>query len=272
LGLVLGVDTAHAQLGPTEQELDNAQSNTRDWLYATHDYSGQRFVNLKQITPANARRVQAVCIWRATDTGPAQTNPVVYRGVMYLSVARSIVTVDAKTCRQLWKYTWEPKGKELSPTNRGVTIKDGKVIRGTADGYLIAVDMARGTLLWSQKIADSKNQQYLSMPPLIYEDLVIYGPAGVDFGQKAWAGAFNLENGEPIWKFNLIPDPGEPGAETWEIPDALKYGGGNLWTPLSFDSTKGILYLPVGNPAAWRSIVWKRGVGMSRLIWWLRRT
>jgi len=36
---------------------------------------------------------------------------------------------------------------------------------------LIAVDMAKGTLLWSRKIADAKSSQYLSMPPLIYEDL-----------------------------------------------------------------------------------------------------
>ncbi len=247
--LLLGIDAARAQLGPTQQELDNAPSNTRDWLYATHDYSGQRFVDLKQITPANAPRIQAVCIWRATDTGPAQTNPVVYRGVMYLSVARSIVAIDSKTCRQHWKYTWEPKGGELSPTNRGVAIKDGKVIRGTADGYLIAVDMDTGRLVWSQKIADSKRQQYLSMPPLIYQDLIVYGPAGADFGQKAWVGAFRLDNGEPVWKFNLIPDPGEPGAETWKNPDALKYGGGSLWTPLSFDPKTGVLYLPVGNPA-----------------------
>src|SRR5260370_6458902 len=27
---------------PTQGELDTAQANGRDWLYATHDYSGQR--------------------------------------------------------------------------------------------------------------------------------------------------------------------------------------------------------------------------------------
>ena len=87
------------------------------------------------------------------------------------------------------------------------------------------------------------------MPPLIFEDLIIVGPSGADFGAKNWIGAFKLETGEPVWKFNLVPDPGELGAETWENPESLKHGGGSLWTPLSLDVKAGIVYLPVGNPA-----------------------
>ena len=64
------------------------------------------------------------------------------------------------TCRERWTYIWEPKGQELSPANRGVALKDGKLVRGTADGYLIALDMAKGYALWSQKIADAKTSQY----------------------------------------------------------------------------------------------------------------
>ena len=80
-------------------------------------------------------------------------------------------------------------------------------------------------------------------------DLIIVGPSGADFGAKNWIGAFKLETGEPVWKFNLIPDAGEPGAETWQNPESLKHGGGSLWTPLSLDAKAGIVYLPVGNPA-----------------------
>ena len=87
------------------------------------------------------------------------------------------------------------------------------------------------------------------MPPLIFEDLVIYGPAGADWGAKNWVGAFKLATGEQVWRFNLIPDAGEPGAESWENPQAREHGGGSLWTPLSLDAEKGVLYLPVGNPS-----------------------
>ncbi len=122
-------------------------------------------------------------------------------------------------------------------------------MRGTADGYLIALDMTDGSLLWSQPVASAAGGQYFSMPPLIYGDLIIAGPSGADFGAKNWVGAFKLENGEQVWKFNLVPDPGEPGAETWENLESLKHGGGSLWTPLSLDAKAGIVYLPVGNPA-----------------------
>jgi alcohol dehydrogenase (cytochrome c) len=236
-------------MGPTQAELDAAASATDGWLYASHDYAGTRFVDLKQITPANARNVRPVCLYRSDQSAPVQTSPLVYQGVMYLTFGRATVAIDAKTCRERWTYIWQPKGQEISPANRGAAIKDGTLVRGTADGYLIALDMADGSLLWSQPIASFADHQYLSMPPLIFGDLVIVGPSGADFGAKNWVGAFKLATGEKVWKFNLIPDPGEPGAETWESVGSLKHGGGSLWTPLSLDAKAGIVYLPVGNPA-----------------------
>jgi alcohol dehydrogenase (cytochrome c) len=242
----------HAALltqGPTQDELLHAAQDKQNWLYASKDYTGQRFVDLRQITPKNAGQLRAACIYRSNNAGATQTNPLVYKGVMYLTIDKAIVAIDAATCRERWTYNWEPKGGVLSPANRGVALKDGRVVRGTADGYLIAVDMDKGTLLWSQKIADAKSSQYLSMPPLIYEDLVIYGPAGADWGAKNWIGAFKLATGEQVWRFNLIPDDGEPGAESWKDPKAREHGGGSLWTPLSLDVAKGVLYVPVGNPS-----------------------
>jgi len=235
--------------GPTQDELLHAAQDKQNWLYASKDYNGQRFVELSQITPKNAGQLRAACIYRSNTAGATQTNPLVYKGVMYLTIDKATVAIDATTCRERWTYNWQEKGSIISPANRGVALKDGRLVRGTADGYLIALDMAKGTLLWSQKIADAKTSQYLSMPPLIYEDLVIYGPAGADWGQKNWIGAFKLATGEQVWRFNLIPDAGEPGAETWTNPTSREHGGGSLWTPLSLDVRKGVLYVPVGNPA-----------------------
>ena len=63
-------------------------------------------------------------------------------------------------------------------------------------------------------------------------------------------GAYNLSDGEQVWKFNIIPQDGEPGADTWgPNPEARKHAGGALWTPQSYDSEKGILYVAGGNPA-----------------------
>jgi alcohol dehydrogenase (cytochrome c) len=235
--------------GPTQAELLRAAQDKQNWLYASKDYNGTRFVELAQITPKNAGQLRAACIYRSNTAGSTQTNPLVYQGVMYLTIDKATVAIDAATCRERWTYNWEQKGSVISPANRGVALKDGRLLRGTADGYLIALDMAKGTLLWSQKIADAKTSQYLSMPPLIYEDLVIYGPAGADWGAKNWIGAFRLATGEQVWRFNLIPDAGEPGADSWTNQASREHGGGSLWTPLSLDVKKGVLYVPVGNPA-----------------------
>src|SRR5262249_57518603 len=123
---------------------------------------------------------------------------------------QAIVAIDAATCRERWTYNWRVKDKILSPVNRGAALKDGRVIRGTSDGYLIAVGKEKGHLLWSRKIADAGKSQYLSMPPLIVGDLIIYGPAGADWGAKNWIAAFKAENGEEVWRFNLIPHAHPP--------------------------------------------------------------
>ena len=235
--------------GPTQAQLEAASTNRRDWLYATKDYSGQRYVDLDQINVKTASKLRAQCIYRSSTATQMQTNPIVYAGVMYLTLGRATVAIDAQTCREKWTYNWQPKGKEISTTNRGAAIKDGKLVRGTSDGWLIALDLGSGQLLWSREIAGAKSSQYLSMPPLIYKDMVLYGPAGADYGSKNWVGAFKLDDGEPIWRFNLIPDDNEPGAETWKDSKARANGGGSLWTPLALDVSKGVLYLPVGNPA-----------------------
>jgi alcohol dehydrogenase (cytochrome c) len=235
--------------GPTGTELLRAANDREGWLYSSKDYTGQRYVASNQITAANAARLRPVCIYRSTNVGATQSTPLVYRGTMYFTIDEATVAIEAASCRQRWVYTWKLKDGVLSKANRGVALKDGRLVRGTPDGYLIALNMADGSLLWSRKIADSKSAQYLSMPPLIFEDSVIFGPAGADWGAKNWIGAFRLDTGAPEWRFNLVPDPGEPGAETWQNPEALKHGGGSLWTPLSLDVQKGVLYVPVGNPS-----------------------
>jgi alcohol dehydrogenase (cytochrome c) len=235
--------------GPTQQELLNAGRDKQNWLYATKDYTGQRFVDLRQITPRNAREMRPVCIYRTDKAGTTQTNPLVYKGVIYATRDNATAAIDATNCRERWTHIWTDTGNVLSPANRGVAIKDGRLVRGTSDGHLIALDLERGQLLWSQKIADAKSGQYLSMPPLIFGDLVIYGPAGADWGAKNWIGAFNLATGEQVWKFNLIPDDNEPGADSWKDAASRAHGGGSVWTPVSLDAKSGTLFVPVGNPA-----------------------
>ena len=249
-GCVTVLSVAAAQsAGPSQAELSNAAQDAANWLYVDHDYGGQRYTPLQQISAATLRAFQQVCSYSFPEKQPAQTAPIAYEGTLYATTAHYTVALDGSNCKVLWEHKWEPKGAETFATQRGAAIKDGKVVRGTGDGYLLALDAKTGQLLWSREIAKPGEGYFISMPPLIHDDLVLIGPGGAELAAKGWVGAFRLKDGAPVWKFNTVAEPGEPGAETWGNPDALKHAGGTLWTPMAFDTEKGLLYVPVGNPA-----------------------
>lgn len=236
---------------PSQEELNAANSNSNDWLMSNHDYSGQRFVDLKQITPNNAAQLRPTCMFQAGDTKPFHNNPVVYRGVMYVTTSTSTIALDAANCKVKWRHNWKPKSIEVHPPNRGVAIKDGRVVRATTDGYLFALDIETGQPLWERKVVDSaKGEGSFNMAPVIFEDTIILGLGISEQGVKGWLGGFKLADGSDVWRFHTVPNDGEPGAETWGPGDARKKGGGAVWSPPSLDPQAGLLYVPVANPAA----------------------
>ncbi len=234
--------------GPTHDELLNAQ-RSGDWLFHTHDYTGRRYAELDQITPANAAGLQPVCAYQFGVPTNNQTGPIVYRGVMYLTAANTTVAIDATTCRPVWRHDWAPLDDVASHVNRGVAIKDGRLLRGTTDGYLIALDAGTGDLLWGRHIASDSRGEFLSMAPMAYDDLVFIGPGGSESGANGWVRAFRLEDGNEVWRFDVIPKPGEPGSETWVSPPGVPVGGGTIWTPFTLDAEAGVLYVATANPA-----------------------
>ena len=235
---------------PTQKDLNAAHTTSTDWLMSNHDYGGQRFVDLKQINRENVASLKMIAKYDIGDRNPFHNNPVVSNGLMYITVKDSTIALDAATLKVQWKYDRKPKGKQGWPMNRGVAVKDGMVVRGTHDGYLVALDAATGALVWERALVDmTKNEGGFTMAPVIFENLVILGPAGSELGVKGWVGAFKLSSGEPVWKFNTVPDHGEPGSQTWEKADAKLLGGGAVWAPLSLDSDAGVVYVPVANPA-----------------------
>jgi alcohol dehydrogenase (cytochrome c) len=243
--VVFGMSYAIASRQAAVSTLDGS-----DWLYVDHDLAGTRYSNLKQINTKNVSRLTKICAYSFPDKEPSQTAPIVSAGVMYLTTAHYTVALDGSDCHVIWTNKWSPRDYETMNTQRGAALSAGKIIRGTADGFLLALDPKDGHTLWVKEIANSKEGYFISMPPLVHEDLVYIGPAGAEWASSGWVGAFRVSDGEQVWRFNIVPGDGELGANTWGTdPAARKHGGGNLWTPMSFDEEKNLLYVPGGNAA-----------------------
>lgn len=227
-----------------------ASADEGDWTYVDHDFSGTRYSPLAQITPGNVKQLAKVCSYTFPEKVASESAPIVAAGVLYATSDHYTVAMDAADCRVLWSYQWVPRDHDAPHPIRGQALANGKIIRGTGDDYLISLDAESGKLEWAKQIANPKEGFFISMPPLVAGDLIYIGPAGSERAGSGWVGAFRLSDGEPVWKFNIIPKDGEPGADTWgPDPEVRKHAGGALWNSLSYDTEKDILYVPGGNPA-----------------------
>jgi alcohol dehydrogenase (cytochrome c) len=237
-------------LGGSSVVANASESDNGDWTYVDHDFSGTRYSPLNQITPQNVQQLAKVCSYTFPEKVPSETAPIVSAGVLYATSDHYSVALDGASCHVLWSYEWKPRARSAPHPHRGASLADGKIIRGTGDDYLIALDAATGHLLWEKQIANPKDGYFISMPPLVHGDLIYVGPAGSESAASGWVGAFRLSDGQQVWKFNIVPADGEPGADSWgPNPDTRKHAGGALWTPLSYDTEKDLLYVSGGNPA-----------------------
>jgi len=227
-----------------------APADDGDWTYADHDLNGTRYSPLTQITAGNVKQLSKVCSYVFPEKVPSESEPIVSAGVIYATSDHYTVALDAADCRVLWSYQWVPRATDRVHPHRGAALANGKIIRGTGDDFLISLDAESGKLQWAKQIADPDGGFFIAMPPLVKDDLIYIGPAGSERAGSGWIGAFKLSNGEQVWKFNIIPKDGEPGADTWGPNlETRKHAGGALWTAQSYDSEKGILYVAGGNPA-----------------------
>jgi len=240
-----------------------------DWPVYGHDPGGSRFSPLKQITTANVVKLQRAWTYHTGETGPQfETTPIVVGGMMYLSTQRNrIVALEPETGKEIWSY--DPKVARPRD-HRGVAYWPGdartpaRIIFGTGDGRLIALDARTGKLVREfgdggevnlrAGVADRfPNATYsITSPPAIYRDLVIVGPntqEGPTLGPSGDPRAFDARTGKLVWRFHTVPQPGEPGSETWGPDGGKDRSGPSLWGIINVDSERGLVILSTGNPA-----------------------
>lgn len=94
-----------------------------------------------------------------------------------------------------------------------------------------------------------------SSPPIVVNGVVVVGnSAEQGYNQSRIENvpgdilAYDAKTGDFLWKFNVIPRPGEFGHETWES-DAWQYTGDvSSWAPMSADPKLGLVYIPTNPP------------------------
>ena len=136
--------------GPTQAEMDKSDVEPGQWLTDNKGYLGYRFSGLARINVRNVRKLKRLCSFKLGEQGSFQGGPLVYNGVLYTTSAFGTFAVDARACKPRWSYQHQPGEHMGQRNNKGAVIANGRVIRGTPDGHLIALDASTGTLLWDQ--------------------------------------------------------------------------------------------------------------------------
>ena len=215
--------------------------------------------------------------------GSLKATPLMADGMIYVSTPLyQAAGIDAKTGNTKWIY--DPKSYSSgTPTNslmwnsRGCAYwTDGsqsRVVWGTGDGYLIAVDaktgrpcadfgnqgrvdLCAGIPRAQRGTRDELNAQLLSMssPPVVVRDVVITGAAVSDRrttkeNPPGWVRGWDARTGKLKWAFHTIPLDREVGAETWEDGSNNYTGNVNVWSMMSGDNELGYVYLPLTTPS-----------------------
>jgi len=136
---------APAAMAQTHDELLKGATDTHNVLNYGMGYDLQRFSTLTQINKDTGKRLVPLWNYSFDDNRSEETQPLVYKGVIYITTNNSTMAVDAKSGKQIWKTKVEyppetPRVTCCGIMNRGAAIYDGKIFRTTLDANVIALD------------------------------------------------------------------------------------------------------------------------------------
>ena len=251
-----------------------SQAADTDWGTYLGDKASSHFSALRQITPRNVAKLEVAWTYQAGGLGAdnrtqIQCNPLVVDGVLYGTTPDlQVFALDAAGGRELWRF--DPamvKGLGKSGVNRGLVHwadgADRRIFYGN-DHFLHALDARTGKRVPSFGDGGSIDLKrdlgrdvtglalQSTTPGVIYGDRLIMGMRLGEGPAPAAPGhirAYDVRTGKLVWRFNTIPQPGEPGHETWP-PNAHTYiGGVNVWTGFALDEKRGLVFCPTGSAA-----------------------
>ena len=236
-----------------------------DWPVYGHDPGAARYSPLKQINTSNVAKLKRAWTFH-TGEGGSGTIPIVVGGVMYFTGDSGIFAIVPETGTKIWHY------EARQVTKRGLVYWPGDRtthprVYAASGSRLIALDATNGKPVpgfGNEGSVDLKQgvlgdlpdaAMGLQSPPAIFGDILITGSNnGEGFPSKGAYGdirGWDARTGKLLWTFHTVPHPGEPGANTWELPDSWKNRSGtNAWGFLTVDTARGIVYAPIGSPTS----------------------
>lgn len=237
----------------TYERLLKADQEPGNWLMYSGTYNGWRFSRLNQLTPQNVRNLRVKWLFQGRHNEKFETTPLVVDGIMYLTrPENAIYALDVVTGRQLWMYEHRNPPRTFNccgRNNRGLAILGTTLFMNTLDMHVVAVDAKSGLEMWKTKMFDhtAAGGYAASGAPLIVKDKLIVGMAGGEHGVSGFLDAYDPKTGERLWRFNTIPQPGEPNFGTW-AGDSWKTGGASTWNTGSYDPDTNTLFWGTSNP------------------------
>jgi quinoprotein glucose dehydrogenase len=255
-----------------------------DWSTYGGNLASMRHAALDQISAANFSSLEVAWRFKTDNLGPRpefnfQATPLVVGGRLYSTggVRRAVFSLDAATGELFWVYS-EDEGRRgaAAPrqlSGRGLAYwsdgREERVLYVTPGYRMIALDARTGRPVsgfGQNGVVDLKQGLEgivdvdtapvgLHSTPLVAGDAVLVGAAfegGANprsrTNVKGAVRAFDVRTGRRLWTFNTIPEPGQPGSESWE-GDSLAYTGNTgVWAQMSADLQLGLAYLPVELP------------------------
>jgi glucose dehydrogenase len=259
---VLALALAAAQAGPVAPKPQAAHPSAR-------------FADIRGITPANVARLEAAWTFHTGEfaggegktprrqVAALQTRPLFADGWLYVTTPTSrVLALDAETGAMRWTYDPQTgRARKCEQPHRGIALAAGTIFSGTCDGRLIALDARTGkphTTFGRMGELDLRpgvdarpGEEYtVTSPPAVYRHLLIVGaaaPEGTPRGPAGDVRAFDTRTGKLVWQFHTVPRPGEPGHDTWPADGWERRTGVNVWTQMTVDEARGLVFLPIGS-------------------------
>jgi alcohol dehydrogenase (cytochrome c) len=210
------------------------------WPTYHGDYTGRRHSRLTQITPDNVHQLTVAWTFQGAGGG-IKASPILVNGVIYLTMPDNLWAIDARSGRQIWRYTYPPN-QAFHIGHRGAAVYKDTVFLTTPDCHLVALDVKDGKVKWDVVIADAKKGFWSTNAPLLIRDHLLVGVSGDFDNLPGTLKSIDPETGKTQWIFYSTPPPG--------TPDSISGGatGGQMWMTGTYDPDLNLVYLGTGNP------------------------